>query len=94
LFTRAARDNLAVFNAAVYGGGLLTPSGGNGTYAYQRERDAVREAAVATGVGDFPVCPGLLLAVGAPVEGRLAERSGSRSRSTWGWAPRLIRPGS
>jgi D-threo-aldose 1-dehydrogenase len=36
-----------VLNAAVYGGGLLTPGGGNGTYAYQPARDAVREAAVA-----------------------------------------------
>jgi D-threo-aldose 1-dehydrogenase len=45
LFTRAAGENLAVLNAAVYGGGLLTPSGGNGTYAYRPARDAVREAA-------------------------------------------------
>ena len=32
-------------NAAVYGGGLLTASGGNGTYAYRPARPAVREAA-------------------------------------------------
>jgi D-threo-aldose 1-dehydrogenase len=48
LFDRAAGDGLAVINAAVYGGGLLaSPGGGNGTYAYQPARDAVREAAAA-----------------------------------------------
>lgn len=36
---------MAVVNAAVYGGGLLTASGGNGTYAYRPARPAVREAA-------------------------------------------------
>lgn len=48
LFDRAAGDGLAVLNAAVYGGGLLTNSaGGNGTYAYRPARDAVRKAAAA-----------------------------------------------
>ena len=51
LFDRAAGDGLAVINAAVYGGGLLTgPAGGNGTYAYRPARDAVRKAAVARSV--------------------------------------------
>jgi D-threo-aldose 1-dehydrogenase len=45
LLDRAARDDLAVLNAAVYGGGLLTPGGGNGTYAYRPAPALVREAA-------------------------------------------------
>jgi D-threo-aldose 1-dehydrogenase len=45
LFERAADDQMAVVNAAVYGGGLLTASGGNGNYAYRPAVPAVREAA-------------------------------------------------
>jgi D-threo-aldose 1-dehydrogenase len=47
LFTRAAERGMAVVNAAVYGGGLLTPSGGNGTYAYVPARPEVLAAAAA-----------------------------------------------
>jgi D-threo-aldose 1-dehydrogenase len=45
LFDRAAAAGMAVVNAAVYGGGLLTPGGGNGNYAYRPARPAVRDAA-------------------------------------------------
>jgi D-threo-aldose 1-dehydrogenase len=45
LFDRASAAGIAVVNAAVYGGGLLTASGGNGNYAYRPARPAVREAA-------------------------------------------------
>ena len=47
LFERAAEEEMAVVNAAVYGGGLLTASGGNGNYAYRPAAPAVREAAAA-----------------------------------------------
>ena len=47
LFDRASREGLAVLNAAVYGGGLLTASGGNGNYAYRPASAAVRDAAAA-----------------------------------------------
>jgi D-threo-aldose 1-dehydrogenase len=49
LFEQASAAGMAVVNAAVYGGGLLTASGGNGTYAYRPARPAVREAAAAMG---------------------------------------------
>lgn len=49
LYAQAAAAGLAIVNAAVYGGGLLTPSGGNGKYAYQPARPAVRRAAEAMG---------------------------------------------
>ena len=45
LFERASAAGLAILNAAVYGGGLLTPSGGNGMYAYKPARPAVITAA-------------------------------------------------
>ena len=47
LFQRAADEEMAVVNAAVYGGGLLTASGGNGNYAYRPAAPAVRDAAAA-----------------------------------------------
>ena len=47
LFERASASGLAVVNAAVYGGGLLTETGGNGNYAYRPARSAVRAAAAA-----------------------------------------------
>jgi D-threo-aldose 1-dehydrogenase len=47
LYQRAFTAGMAVVNAAVYGGGLLTSSGGNGSYAYRPARPAVREAAEA-----------------------------------------------
>jgi D-threo-aldose 1-dehydrogenase len=47
LFQRAAEEEMAVVNAAVYGGGLLTASGGNGNYAYRPAAPAVCDAAAA-----------------------------------------------
>jgi D-threo-aldose 1-dehydrogenase len=47
LFERAVEEEMAVVNAAVYGGGLLTASGGNGSYAYRPAAPAVRDAAAA-----------------------------------------------
>jgi D-threo-aldose 1-dehydrogenase len=47
LFQRAVEEEMAVVNAAVYGGGLLTASGGNGNYAYRPAAPAVRDAAAA-----------------------------------------------
>jgi D-threo-aldose 1-dehydrogenase len=48
LFDRAVGNGLAVLNAAVYGGGLLTNSaGGNGNYAYRPAPDVVTQAAAA-----------------------------------------------
>ena len=47
LFDQAAEAGMAILNAAIYGGGLLTPSGGNGNYAYRPARPAVQEAAEA-----------------------------------------------
>ena len=47
LFDQAAAAGMAVVNAAVYGGGLLTPGGGNGNYAYRPAPPAVRDAAQA-----------------------------------------------
>jgi D-threo-aldose 1-dehydrogenase len=47
LFRRAAEEEMAVVNAAVYGGGLLTASGGNGNYAYRPAAPAVCDAAAA-----------------------------------------------
>ena len=38
LFEQAVAAGMAVVNAAVYGGGLLTASGGNGNYAYRPAR--------------------------------------------------------
>jgi D-threo-aldose 1-dehydrogenase len=45
LFERANRDGLAVLNAAVFGGGLLTDTGGKGRYAYRPAPEAVVAAA-------------------------------------------------
>lgn len=47
LFDQADAAGMAVVNAAVYGGGLLTPGGGNGNYAYRPARPEVRDAALA-----------------------------------------------
>jgi D-threo-aldose 1-dehydrogenase len=47
LYETAAAAGLAILNAAVYGGGLLTESGGRGNYAYRPARPALLEAAAA-----------------------------------------------
>ena len=60
LFEQAAAAGMGVVNAAVYGGGMLTPGGGNGNYAYRpaRRRSARRPRRWARYVGGGgPICP-------------------------------------
>lgn len=47
LFDRAARSGLAIVNAAIYGGGLLTGTGNHANYAYRPARPPVSAAAMA-----------------------------------------------